>query len=465
MTKETQMINQTINKLIKYGLSKDLLTNDDQEYVLMKLGKLLNLEEVYIENSEEMLIKDILDVITNYAIEKNIISDNTIEKKTVFQARLMDCLMPRPSELNKLFRAKYKKSPQQATNFLNDFSYDSYYVKTKPLEDNLNYLYDSQYGDLEMIVNLSNDHSLHGKQKFDCLNHREVSISVNNEKNAWEMQFMPYPLFEEQCLISRKDHLKPYNNDKTFEELIDFINKFPQYFIMSDLSKDILTTGILPYHYFQAGKHVFPIESAEVIGRYKNNRVRIEILDWPVSAIRLIGNNENKLLDVMHDLHQNWIKYSNESLRIKAETDGFIHNIIDVFVKLDGSKFNVYMVLKNNQKTEDYPQGIFQPDKEQIFRDFGIMEDLGLFEITKSLHNDLSLIKNMLLEESDFSKYPNLKYLKNWIDPIMDKERPDDLDLFLINQLGELFEKCLKETNVFKFGEKEDFIAFIEKAV
>lgn len=459
------MINQMINNLIKYGLSKNLLVNDDQEYVLIKLRNLFNLEEVYFEEAEEILLEDILKTLTKYAVENNIIGESSLQNKNDFQAQIMDCLMPRPSELNKMFRAKYKKSPQQATKFFHDFSLNSNYIKTKQIENNLNFLYASQYGDLEMIVNSSDQSSLNERFEFNHLNHREASISVDNEKNAWTIQFMPYPTLEEHCLISRKDHLKPYNNDKTFEELIDFINKFPQYFIMSDISKAIVKNGILHYHYFEAGKHVFPIESAEVINKYKNSRVRIEVLNWPVSAIRLIGNNENKLLDVMHDLYQNWTNYSNEKMKIKAKTDENIHNIIDVLVKLDGSKFNVYMIFKNNHKFNEDPQGIFQPDTKSIFKSFGILEDLGVLEISKTLYEDLNLVKKILLEESDISKYPNLKYLNAWINILKDKERPDDLEYFLINQLGELFEKSLKATNVFKFGKREDFIAFIEKAV
>ncbi|MDA3931448.1 MAG: hypothetical protein PF513_01780 [Tenericutes bacterium] len=459
------MINQTINQVVQYGLSKNLLTLDDQVYVMNRLLALFKVDNMDFKDREQQSLEKNIDFLLKYAIKNNFIKNDSFSERIKFEARIMDCLMPRPSELNKMFRSKYKKSPQQATKFFHDFSYNSHYIKTKPIEDNLNFLYASQYGDLEMIVNTLKPDAMHGKKRFEYLNHREVSISVNNEKNAWTMQFMPYPVLEEHCLISRKDHLESYNNDRTFEELIDFINKFPQYFIMSDMANALSNNGILPYHYFQAGKHVFPIESAEVIGKYKNGRVRIEVLNWPVSAIRLIGNNENKLLDLMHDLYLNWTCYSNEALRIKPQTEETIHNIIDVFVKLDGSKFNVYMVFKNNRKSEDYLQGIFQPNKEILFSDFGILEDLGVFGISKSLYSDLDLIKKILLEESDISDYPNLKYLKTWINMTKDKERPADLDLFLKNQLSELFKSSLEATNVFKFGQKEDFIAFVGKAV
>jgi len=459
------MINQAINNLIKYGLSKNLLTTDDQTYVLNKLGDLLNIHEVSVEKDQEMSIDDILNHLLKYAIENNIVIDNNFEARTAFEGRLMDCLMPRPSELNKMFRSKYKKSPQQATKFFHDFSQDCLYIKSNPLKNNLNFLYKSQYGDLDLHVNCLKFDAFIDQQRYFNFNHRQVSISVNNEKNAWTMQYLPYPILEEQCLISRKDHLEPYNNDRTFEELIDFINKFPQYFIMSDVSKSMSNDGILPYHYLQGGKHVFPIESAQVAGKYKNGRVRVEVLDWPVSAIRLIGNNENKLLDVMHDLYQNWSTYSDDNLKIQAKTDNETHNFIDVFIKLDGSKFNVYMVFKNTRKTKEYPQGIFQPKQTSVFKNFGILEDLGLFEISKSIYDDLERVKNILMDKTDISKYSGLIYLKTWFDMIKDKEQPKDLDLFLTKQVGELFENNMKETNVFKFGSKEDFIAFVEKAV
>ncbi|MFP4477832.1 MAG: hypothetical protein ACLFPM_00200 [Candidatus Izemoplasmatales bacterium] len=459
------MINQAINRLIKYGLSKNLLTVDDQEYVLKKLAHLLEVEDTFLSDVEEMPIEKILDDLVHHAKEKNLIREDSSLEMDHFKARMMDCLLPRPSDLNKMFRAKYKKSPQQASRFFHEFSLNSHYIESQALEDNLSFLYTSQFGDLEVIINKAKTNTTNGHKKFDPINKRQASISVNNEKNAWTMEFLPQPVLEEHCLISRKDFLKPYNNDKTFEELIDFVNKFPQYFVMSDMVNALSVRGKPPYHYFQAGKHVFPIESAEVIGKYKNSRVRIEILNWPVSAVRLIGNNENRLLDIMHDLYQNWIQYSNESLKIQGQTEENIHNIIDVMVKLDGSKFNVYMIFKNNYQSDRYPRGLFQTDEKSILNNFGMLEDLGVCEINQSLYDDLELVKKILLGETDISKHQKLKYLEEWITLLKDKEQAEDINLFLINQLGELFEKTLKETNVFKFGKKEDFIAFVEKAV
>ena len=85
--------------------------------------------------------------------------------------------------------------------------------------------------------------------------------------------------------------------DKTFEYLLDFVDMFPQYFIGSNADIPIVGGSILNHDHFQAGRHHFPIEYAQVIKSYKwKNTVEVQHIKWPLSTIRLISKSRNDMI-------------------------------------------------------------------------------------------------------------------------------------------------------------------------
>ncbi|QWC00456.1 hypothetical protein KHQ88_02480 [Mycoplasmatota bacterium] len=443
------MINNIINQLIEYGISKDLLKKDDKLYTLSRLKALFKLQSVSVQETQAESINKIIMLLIEYATNHHMIDENDPYHVEKFTSKILDCLMPRPSELNRLFRSKYKRSPQQASRFFYDFSIDSKYINTKTIDEIKKMSYSSQYGLFDLVFN-----SYENPKDFTSLsNHREVSISVNNENNDWTLQYHPNPILEEQLMISRKDLSEPYNNHRTFDELIDFINKFPQYFIATDNHMVFSKDSLLKQHYLFGGKYSFPIETAQVNEKYKKGRMKIEILKWPVAAIRIIGNNENKLLDVMNDINDKWVNFLDKESKPATNEKHVNHKYIDVMVKLDGSKFNIYMIFNN------------QVQDELTHKKLSILDALGLFAFSKEINDDVEMFKSIMMNYQDISQDPAIHKYDKWITLLEEKTRVDDIDEAIKSLLADSCIQALKKSNIFEFGNENDFQAFIEKAV
>ena len=490
------MINKKINQLIDYAKNKLFLGLDDEYYAANRIIYLLKLnkfEKVSVE--EELDYFDIIEPILDYAYKNKIIESNSDVTKDAFEAKIIDCVMPRPSELTRMFRNKYKTGPLTATNFFHDLSIASNYIKTKRIAKNLKYVYDSEYGPLEITINLSKPEkdpkdimkqSLN-KDKYPicplCMenvgvyqstslaprsNHRVVSLTLNHEKEGWGIQYSPYAYFNEHMIVLKKEHSDMYVNDRTFAELVDFVNKFPHYLVGSNAGLPIVGGSILGHHHFQAGRYDFPIEKARVLQKYKKRKIEIEILDWPMAVIRVSSNNENALLDMVSEIYQAWNKYENKDLQIFSKTDEE-HNTITPILKLNGAKYNFYIILRNNYVTKEKPYGLYHP-REELFHikkeNIGLIEVMGLAILPGRLLNELELIEKCLINDLDPKEFAELEKHLDWIKSLKEKNIPNnEIKETLKKEVGRLFQEVLEDCNVFKNGSKEDLYRFVEKII
>ena len=98
--REGQNMNHEINQLIQFGLDHHLIQEEDVDYTVNLLLDLLKMNEFYKEDIHETISDStgILEKMLDYAVDKGIIEDSIVEKD-LFDTRIMDCLMPRPSEV------------------------------------------------------------------------------------------------------------------------------------------------------------------------------------------------------------------------------------------------------------------------------------------------------------------------------------------------------------------------------
>ncbi|MBN2697068.1 MAG: UDP-glucose--hexose-1-phosphate uridylyltransferase, partial [Bacilli bacterium] len=444
-------MNLYINKLLKYGLDNNLLENDDYDYAANQLLYLLKMDKFSrVKLDEPVDFFEVMDAILEYAISENIIEADIVARDN-FEAKIVDTMLPRPAELNRKFYELYKKGPMTATNFFYKFSSDTNYIKTRRIAKNISYVYEGKYAPLQITINLSKpekDPKLIALKKNDnsddyplcqlCMenvgfygtaekaprsNHRVINLTLNREKDAWGFQYSPYAYFDEHCIVLTKEHVPMKVDNTTFAELIDFVNKFPHYTIGSNAGLPIVGGSILSHYHFQGGRYTFPIESAKVIASYKLRKVEVEVLDWPLSVIRVVGNNENAIQDMVEQIFAAWQNYSLPELDIIAQT-GTPHNTVTPIVKLSGSKYHFYVVLRNNRQTESRPYGLFHP-REELFHikkeNIGLIEVMGLAILPGRLKDELDLIKKCLIENIPTDKYPELEKHKTWIDSLHDE--------------------------------------------
>jgi UDPglucose--hexose-1-phosphate uridylyltransferase len=312
------MILKRINQLLDYGLTHQLFFEDDFDYVLQRIGSLLEIKDFVKKHYEEESIDSIL----------NDLAENNHELKSL----LLDCLLPRPSDLNKTYRAYYKKSPQQATTFFYQFSLDSHNVYPN-WKDNV------QIDEVEQNGYSFKQLTRKPIQPNILLKYhqRTMSISFNNEKKAWLLKYHYQPWLEEQGMVYRKKALDIKNSQERYNEMLNFLNKYPHYFIVPKVQENRYDSSV-----YEVGKDVWPIENAEIKQYFKSKRIKIQILNWPISVVRLIGNNENRLLDEMFQLE-------------RACQSFFLEKHVKPYpmMKLDGSQFHVYVffIKEDNLKT------------------------------------------------------------------------------------------------------------------
>ena len=133
-----------------FGLKKGLLEKEDISYTRNKLLYTLELPtyegngEVE-ECSEE--ISDILCDILNFALEKGLVSDS-ITEQDLFDTKLMDCLLGRPSEIVDKFERLLEKSPKEATDWYYDFSKATNYIREDRIVKDVKWQADSPYESL-----------------------------------------------------------------------------------------------------------------------------------------------------------------------------------------------------------------------------------------------------------------------------------------------------------------------------
>lgn len=150
-------INKSIAKLIKYGLDTGLLPKEEKIYATNQILEVLQLEE-YEEPSQmdgEICLKETLKELLDYAAFKGLLPENSVGYRDLFDTKLMNCLMPRPSQVIDEFWKRYEHSPREATAYYYKLSQDSDYIRRYRVCRDKKWVTKTEYGDLDITINLS----------------------------------------------------------------------------------------------------------------------------------------------------------------------------------------------------------------------------------------------------------------------------------------------------------------------
>src|SRR5690625_3757568 len=122
------MIYEHIAGLVQQALSAQLIQKQDEIYARNQVLALLKLDAFpeNIEKATDDTIPNILEKIIAYAVDHHVIED-VFDDKEVLAANIMNCFVARPSVINETFQEKYKRSPQEATDYFYQLSQNSNY--------------------------------------------------------------------------------------------------------------------------------------------------------------------------------------------------------------------------------------------------------------------------------------------------------------------------------------------------
>ena len=492
-------IYEEIEKLVVFSEINGLIETDDKILVRNRILEILDLdsfEEVDIDKSDIKKYQypcEILDNITSWAGENSRLKENILVYKDLLNSKIMGQIIKMPSEVNRIFSEKYKENPELATEFFYDLSQKSNYIRTDRISKNICYKYNSKYGALDITINLSKPEkdpkeialarnmplSSYPKSML-CVenegymgrinppgrqNHRIIKMNLTNED--WYFQYSPYTYYNEHSIVFSKE-VRPMKIDKsTFERLLEFVTKFPHYFIGSNADLPIVGGSILTHDHFQAGRYTFAMQTSSKKSIRNIDGVELSVLDWPMSVIRLNSKDIKNIVDVADKILNKWIDYSENE--IVSHTDGVRHNTITPIARYENGVYELDLVLRNNKTSEKYPLGIYHPHEEyhNIKKEnIGLIEVMGLAVLPSRLKEEMQKIDELLKESktldelvTKMNSYEMLTKHISWIKRYVNDENIKNADVYEF--VGDTFEKVLEDCKVLDEKNIKEFIESI----
>lgn len=474
-------------------------------------GGWMEMDRLYLENrviamiGENSLSKAENRIVSESAVElvdqllvqaeKNQVIKDLQAERDMLEAQLMDLMTPPPSVVNAYFAQYYSKDPVQATDYFFKLSKDNDYIKTREIARNIIFPAKTEYGELEITINLSKpekdpkqiaaERQLKQVNYPDCMlcmenegykgrmnypartNHRIIRMNLDGE--SWGFQYSPYAYYNEHCIILSEEHRPMKITKATFRRLLKIIEVLPHYFVGSNADLPIVGGSILSHDHYQGGRHTFPMAVAEIERNFELKdfpNVKAGIVKWPMSVIRLQGKNQEDLIEASQLIFEKWQNYSDEALQIVAQTaDGTPHHTITPIARRKDDLFEMDLVLRDNNVSEEFPDGIFHPhpDVQHIKKEnIGLIEVMGLAVLPPRLESELKEVEKYLLaEKNDIADY----HLK-WVEELKADAQITQENVTQVVQkaVGAVFARVLEDAGVFKrdVEGQEGFTRFIK---
>lgn len=150
------MLNEAIKKLVQYGIDSGLTPESERIYTTNLLLDLFHEDEFVDVDCDltQLHLESILKELLDEACSRGIIEDSIVYRD-LFDTKLMNCLMPRPSQVQAEFWKRYKVSPKDATDYYYKLSQDSDYIRRYRVCKDMKWTVDTDYGTLDITINLS----------------------------------------------------------------------------------------------------------------------------------------------------------------------------------------------------------------------------------------------------------------------------------------------------------------------
>ncbi len=482
------MIQDDIRQLVAYGMETGLVHREDEIYTanrLLELFELDELEEPSGEVQDGSDLQSILGRMLDYAYEKGILKENSVVYRDLFDTKIMNMLMPRPSEVIKTFWEYYQESPKKATDFYYKLSRDSDYIRRYRIAKDVKWVAATEYGDLDITINLSKPEkdpkaiaaARSAKQTGypKCLlcrenegyagrinhparqNHRIIPVTIQGD--TWGFQYSPYVYYNEHCIVFNGQHVPMRIEHNTFCKLFDFVKQFPHYFVGSNADLPIVGGSILSHDHFQGGRYEFamakaPVERSFAVKGFED--VDAGIVKWPMSVIRLSGSDTQRIIALADVILDRWRSYTDEEAFIYAKTDGEPHNTITPIARMREGHYELDLVLRNNITTPEHPLGVYHPHaklhhikKENI----GLIEVMGLAVLPTRLKDEMEKLKEAMLAGKDLREDEVLEKHADWVEEFKQKYDHIDssnIDSIVEKEIGLVFMQVLEDAGVYK---------------
>ena len=149
-------ISQTISDFVTLAIKAGGWMEMDRIYLQNRVLAMIG--EAVFEPSEIRSVDrssiDLMDELVACALSNQQIGDSHAERE-IFEAQLMDFLTPPPSVVNAFFAQHYANDPKEATDYFFELCRQNDYIKTRAIAKNIVFPVDTEYGEIEITINLS----------------------------------------------------------------------------------------------------------------------------------------------------------------------------------------------------------------------------------------------------------------------------------------------------------------------
>ncbi|WP_137597651.1 UDP-glucose--hexose-1-phosphate uridylyltransferase [Paucilactobacillus kaifaensis] len=469
------MIEQFVQQIIENTSYEEL----DRVYLVNRVRALVGDQDKEVVADSELSLAQQL---TDLAIENNKIDDN-LTSREILNDQLMDLVTPTPAQVNRQFWDTYQTSPQAATEYFYQLCQNNDYIKTKAIAKNIVFEKQTRDGQLQITINLSkpekdpkaiaaaaHQSSVQYPQCQLCMenegylgrlgyparsNHRIIRMNVGGAK--WGFQYSPYAYFNEHCIFLDEKHEPMQINRQTLINLIDIERQFPEYFVGSNADLPIVGGSMLAHEHYQGGRHIFPMMKAAIRTPFslaKYPAIDAGIVDWPMTDLRLSSSNTDQLIAAGTEIMAAWKQYSVPELQINAKSADEEHHTVTPIMHRDGETFILDLVLRDNNISDQYPDGIFHPhqDVQHIKKEnIGLIEVMGRAILPARLKDEMAQVEKYLLDQ------PNeiAEYHVSWANELKaDNDiTPANVTEIVHQAIADVFARVLEDAGVFKNDE------------
>ena len=361
-----------------------------------------------------------------------------------------------PSEVDKRFAEILKESGSKAaTEWLYNYCVCNKYVKKDVLDKNPRF--DTENG-LTITINKAKPefrdpkkakagNSVEGgfakcvicreNEGFGTRNKRNLrTVSISLSGTPWFWQYSPFGYFPEHGIAVNCEHIPMHIDRGTLENLLDFVDKFPHYYIGCNAPLERIGGSVLAHDHYQGGNEILPINKARIRTKIKDKKypyVTVGILDWAGTVIRIKSDKRNEIIDITDRLCKAWVNYNNIELGIIAKD-------------------------KNGEVFHAHPE-YHAIKKESI----GLIEAQGLFILPGRLEEQLDEIEKIIVGKSELPhEYAEFKLVYEETKALYESGKYADIHKAMQEELGSICERILENTAVFK--KEEDCLKFLQQA-
>ena len=183
--------------------------------------------------------------------------------------------------------------------------------------------------------------------------------------------------------------------------------------------------------------------------------IQAGIVKWPMSVIRLSGNDPERIADLAEKILNAWRGYSDETVGVVAFSEGEPHNTITPIARRRGEAYELDLVLRCNITTAEHPMGLFHPhaDKHHIKKEnIGLIEVMGLAVLPSRLKAELTALAEAAAEGRDVAEDEALSKHAEWLAELKEKHTftAENALNIILEETGRVFAAVLEDAGVYK---------------